>query len=154
MDEWTPMFAVRKEFSLAMANKPHIETLEEYLRECEDQATEESDIPDEEEANEGESAEIDENANPIRIFMRIGHESEVCLPTADKVVEFCKGRPDASLDAIRLGHVGLSGKDGPRSNSVALVIEHGRGGARSDITALEPLPLYRRLMRAVSSRLF
>lgn len=53
MDEWTPMFAVRKEFSLAMANKPHIETLEEYLRECEDQATEESDIPDEEEANEG-----------------------------------------------------------------------------------------------------
>lgn len=148
------MFAVRKEFSLAMANKPHIETLEEYLRECEDQATEESDIPDEEEANEGESAEIDENANPIRIFMRIGHESEVCLPTADKVVEFCKGRPDASLDAIRLGHVGLSGKDGPRSNSVALVIEHGRGGARSDITALEPLPLYRRLMRAVSSRLF
>ncbi|KAK5044775.1 hypothetical protein LTR84_010431 [Exophiala bonariae] len=153
MDEWTPNFGGRQAFSLAMANKPHIETLEEVLNdEADDQTVEDLRFQDGGRTNEDDIAEDDEDANPVRMFMRAGHENEVCLPMADTVTEFCQGCPEASLETLRLARAGLSGKAILSSNSVAMVIEQGRDGARLDIMAFTSLQLYGRLKKARSKR--
>jgi hypothetical protein len=144
MDEWIPIFTSRQAFSLEMANKPYIETLYDIPKDCDDQISEHSEGPDEDETCEGEITESDEDPNVVREFMRIGHESEGCLPQADEVVEFCQGCKDASLDAIR------SGNGIPHFDPVASVIEQGVEGAREDSGPLGPVALYWRLKKAVS----
>lgn len=152
MDEWTPNFGERQAFSLAMANKPHIETLEEILKEeSDDQTAEELECQG---SNEDEITEDEDTANPVRMFMRAGRENEVCLPMADTVVEFCQGCPEATLDTLRLAHASPLGVQVPHSSSVAMVIEQGRDGARSDIAALTPFQLYARLKKGVSIESF
>lgn len=144
MDEWMPIFNKRTQaFSLQSANKPYLETLEEILNDCDDHTYVHLEDSNEENADEGDAAEGAEKVDHVKTFMRIGHQSEGCLPQVDRVVGFCQGCPDASLDAIRSGNPILN------LGLVALVDEQGRDGSREDSGALTPVDLYRRRCREV-----
>ncbi|KEF55804.1 uncharacterized protein A1O9_08555 [Exophiala aquamarina CBS 119918] len=144
-DRWTTIFSKRvPAFSAeSSANKPYIETLDELPNDCDDHTSVQYfEGTGEENAEEGDPVESDEEGDVVRTFMRIGHESEVCLPQAEKVVDFCKGCPGASLDALRAGN------SIPELSPVALVDEQGHNGSRKASGALNPRELYWRRKRA------
>jgi hypothetical protein len=80
--EWNPEFASRRYLDYSTENKPYIEWRAQLGVED----------------NVETRAEPGEEESVIRAFMRGPDESDVCLPQADKVENFCYG---ANLESLR-----------------------------------------------------
>ena len=103
--EWNREFTTRRDIDYAEENKPYVGTRARLGVEGNVEAHEEP----------GEEESI------ASAFMRGGYESEVCLPEADKVENFCFG---ADLDSFRT-------EAGQISECVALLYERSCKGSRT-----------------------
>jgi hypothetical protein len=117
--EWNPEFARRRDLNYCIENKPYIEA----------------------------RAELGvEDENVVRAFMRGPDESDVCVPQADKVEEFCFG---ANLKSLR------SEKEKISEPSVAWLDERsfarGEGCSRAYRGPLTARNLYKELKKPVRS---
>lgn len=80
--KWNPEFSKRRYLDYRTENCPYIEWLAQLGLE----------------GNVETHVERDDEENVIRVFMRSAEESDICLPRADGVGDFCNG---ANLDALR-----------------------------------------------------